>query len=124
MEQVEVDGLRVAYERAGTGPPLVLLHGGVGDGPTLWRRQLEGLCDDFTVVAWDAPGAGGSSDSTRVVRHGRLTPTAWPALSSGSAWNDHVAGLSFGGPLALELYRRHAPARGRCVLWPALVTWP
>jgi pimeloyl-ACP methyl ester carboxylesterase len=62
METVEVDGLRVAYERAGQGPPVVLLHGYVGDGATTWRRQLEELGDQFTVVAWDAPGAGGSSD--------------------------------------------------------------
>ena len=62
METIEVDGLRIAYERAGAGPPLVLLHGYVGDGPTTWRPQLQGLGDDFTVVAWDAPGAGRSSD--------------------------------------------------------------
>ena len=62
MAVIEVGGLRVGYERAGTGPPLVLLHGYVGDGPTTWRRQLEGLSDAFTVVAWDAPGAGRSSD--------------------------------------------------------------
>jgi hypothetical protein len=35
MEQVEVNRLRITYQRAGTGPPLVLLHGYVGDGPTL-----------------------------------------------------------------------------------------
>jgi hypothetical protein len=62
MEMVEVDGLQIAYERAGIGPPLVLLHGYVGDDPTTWRRQLDGLCDEFTVVTWDAPGAGRSSD--------------------------------------------------------------
>jgi pimeloyl-ACP methyl ester carboxylesterase len=28
MDSVEVGGLRVAYRRAGQGPPLVLLHGG------------------------------------------------------------------------------------------------
>jgi pimeloyl-ACP methyl ester carboxylesterase len=38
MDPVEAEGLRIAYERAGAGPPLVLLHGYVGDGPTLWRR--------------------------------------------------------------------------------------
>jgi len=27
MEMIDVDGLRIAYERAGDGPPLVLLHG-------------------------------------------------------------------------------------------------
>jgi pimeloyl-ACP methyl ester carboxylesterase len=62
MEMVEVDGLQIAYERAGSGPALVLLHGYVGDGPTTWRRQLDGLSDEFTVVAWDAPGAGRSAD--------------------------------------------------------------
>jgi pimeloyl-ACP methyl ester carboxylesterase len=36
-ETVEVDGRRIAYERAGVGPPLVLLHGYVGDGSTTWR---------------------------------------------------------------------------------------
>ena len=54
METTEVHGLRIAYERAGDGPPLVLLHGYVGDGPTTWRPQLEGLGDEFTVIAWDA----------------------------------------------------------------------
>ena len=59
---VDVDGLDVGFERVGAGPPLVLLHGYVGDGPTTWRAQLDGLADDFMVVAWDAPGAGRSSD--------------------------------------------------------------
>ena len=60
---IEVEGLRIAYHRAGVGPPLMLLHGYVGDGPTSWRRQIEALANEFTVVAWDAPGAGGSSDT-------------------------------------------------------------
>jgi hypothetical protein len=35
----------------------VLLRGYVGDGPATWRPQIEGLSDEFTVVAWDArPG--------------------------------------------------------------------
>ena len=34
MEMIEVDGLHIAYERTGGGPPLGLLHGSVGDGPT------------------------------------------------------------------------------------------
>jgi pimeloyl-ACP methyl ester carboxylesterase len=61
LDQVEVGGLRVAYRRAGQGPALVLVHGGLGDSRD-WRRQLDGLSDQFTVVAWDAPGCGGSSD--------------------------------------------------------------
>lgn len=62
MEHVEVGGLRIVYERAGDGPPLVLVHGFGGDGISTWSHQLEGLSDVFTVVAWDAPGAGRSSE--------------------------------------------------------------
>jgi pimeloyl-ACP methyl ester carboxylesterase len=54
MEVIDVAGLRVAYECVGNGPPLVLLHGYAGDGVTTWRQQIEGLSDEFTVVAWDA----------------------------------------------------------------------
>lgn len=62
MDQLEVEGLRIAYERAGEGSPLVLLHGYVGDGRATWRCQIAELSDEFTVVAWDAPGSGRSSD--------------------------------------------------------------
>ena len=59
--RVEVGGLTIAYERQGEGPPLVLLHGGISDHRE-WSRQLDGLSDEFTVVAWDTPGCGRSSD--------------------------------------------------------------
>jgi pimeloyl-ACP methyl ester carboxylesterase len=51
MNTVKVDGRAIAYERAGQGPPLVLLHGYVGDGPTTWRPQLDALSDEFAGAA-------------------------------------------------------------------------
>jgi pimeloyl-ACP methyl ester carboxylesterase len=61
MDTVHAGGHRIAYDLKGEGPPLVLLHGYVGDRRR-WRPQIEALSDQFTVVAWDAPGYGGSSD--------------------------------------------------------------
>lgn len=61
VEHIEVDGVRIAYRRAGTGPPVVLLHGGIGDSRK-WVHQLEHLSDRFSLHAWDAPGAGASDD--------------------------------------------------------------
>jgi pimeloyl-ACP methyl ester carboxylesterase len=55
MDSIEVEGLRIAFQRAGQGQPIVLLHGGPTDSRE-WRRQLDGLSDEFTVVAWDMPG--------------------------------------------------------------------
>ena len=59
--RAEVGGHSVAYRQAGEGPALVLLHGFLCDS-RVWERQLMDLSDQLTVVAWDAPGAGSSSD--------------------------------------------------------------
>jgi pimeloyl-ACP methyl ester carboxylesterase len=123
MEQVEVDGLRIAYERAGAGPPLVLLHGYVGDAPTTWRRQLEGLCDEFTVVAWDAPGAGGSSDPPESFGMAGYADCLAGFVQGLGLEQPHVAGLSFGGALALALYRRHAAIPATLILASAYAGW-
>jgi len=123
MEMIEVDGLRIAYQRAGAGPPLILLHGYVGDGPTLWRRQLEGLCDEFTVVAWDAPGAGGSADPPASFGMAGYADCLAGFVDRLGLGTPHVAGLSFGGALALELYRRHPGIPMTLTLASAYAGW-
>ena len=61
MKKIQLGNIRIAYTQAGHGPPLVLLHGGMEDSRS-WRQQIDGLSDEFTVFAWDAPGCGQSSD--------------------------------------------------------------
>src|SRR5687768_12684255 len=100
----EWNGLEVAYRRAGDGPPLVFLHGATSDG-RLWQPQLAALADEFTVVAWDEPGAGGSSDipgDFELADYADCLAALIEHLELGAA---HVAGLSWGGTVALELYR-------------------
>jgi pimeloyl-ACP methyl ester carboxylesterase len=123
MEMIDVDGLRIAYERAGDGPPLVLLHGYVGDGPTTWRRQIEGLSDEFTVVAWDAPGAGRSSDPPESFGMADYADCLAGFVTRLGLEKPHVAGLSFGGALALELYRRHSDIPTTLILASAYAGW-
>lgn len=123
METVEVEGLRITYERVGSGPPLVLLHGYVGDGRATWRQQLEGLCDEFTVIAWDAPGAGGSSDPPESFGMAGYADCLARFLSTIGLERAHVAGLSFGGALALELHRRHPALPLTLILASAYAGW-
>jgi pimeloyl-ACP methyl ester carboxylesterase len=94
MEMIEVDGLRITYERAGSGPPLVLLHGYAGDGPTTWRHQLEGLGDDFTLIAWNAPGVGGSSDPPESFGMAGYADSLAGFIAALGLEAPHVAGLS------------------------------
>jgi pimeloyl-ACP methyl ester carboxylesterase len=123
MEQVEVEGLRIAFERAGAGPPLVLLHGYVGDGPTLWRRQLEELSDLFTVVVWDAPGAGGSADPPESLGIAGYADCLAGFIEQLGLERPHVAGLSFGGIVALALAGRHPAIPATLILASAYAGW-
>ncbi|WP_214104007.1 alpha/beta fold hydrolase [Acrocarpospora catenulata] len=58
--KVAVDGGYLHYVRAGSGPPLVLLHGWLGTWVT-WQKVIPGLAREHTVIAIDLPGLGDSS---------------------------------------------------------------
>lgn len=60
-ETVSVNGIDISYLRAGDGPPLIMLHG-IGGNAIQFQHQLDGLASAWTVIAWDAPGYGGSGD--------------------------------------------------------------
>jgi pimeloyl-ACP methyl ester carboxylesterase len=122
MHQIEIDGLRIAYRRAGDGPPLVLLHGGPVDSRE-FRRQLADLSDEFTVVAWDAPGCGRSSDPPETFRLPDYADWLAAFIEELRLERPHVLGLSFGGGLALELYRRHPEVPRSLVLASAYAGW-
>jgi pimeloyl-ACP methyl ester carboxylesterase len=123
METIDVHGLDIAYERAGGGPALVLLHGYVGDGPATWRRQLDELCDEFTVVAWDAPGAGGSADPPESFGLAGYADCLAGFIAALELGKPHVLGLSFGGSLALELHHRHPAVPATLILASAYAGW-
>lgn len=122
MDEIEVGGLGIAFERRGTGPPLVLLHGFVGNGQE-WRRQIDDLSDEFTVVAWDAPGSGRSSDPPETFRLADYADCLAAFIDAIGLARPHIAGLSFGGALALELYRRHPTIPVSLVLASAYAGW-
>ena len=104
---VEVGGLAVAYERAGSGPSVVLAHGFVGDGRSTWGSQIDALADEFTVVAWDAPGAGGSSDPPDGFGMDDYADCLAAFLRALQIEPAHLVGLSFGGALVLATFHRH-----------------
>jgi pimeloyl-ACP methyl ester carboxylesterase len=122
METVEVDGLRIAYERVGQGPALVLFHG-AGSDSRLWRPQLEGLSDEFTVFAWDAPGCGQSDDPAPGVSAEELGAITAGFLRAAVPAKPHLLGLSWGSMVALEVYRGYPGLPASLVLTSAYAGW-
>jgi pimeloyl-ACP methyl ester carboxylesterase len=122
MDTVHAAGHRIAYDLKGEGPPLVLLHGYVGDR-RMWRPQIEALSDEFTVVAWDAPGYGGSSDPPESFALSEFADCLAAFIEALGLGRVHVLGISFGGGLALELYSRHPELPMTLVLASAYAGW-
>lgn len=89
--------MQLSRKTAGNGPPLVLLHGGMGS-VNHWHRNFDVLAQHYTVHALDMPGYG---DSPTVSKY---TPTEAFVDLVEAALNDVVpggsfrlAGFSFGG---------------------------
>jgi pimeloyl-ACP methyl ester carboxylesterase len=122
VERIEVGGLRIAFRRAGSGPSLVLLHGALSDGRT-WRRQLDDLSDGFDVIAWDAPGCGSSDDPPQGFSREDYGDCLAGFIAALGLRPPHLAGLSFGSILALELYRRFPDLPRSLVLASAYAGW-
>jgi pimeloyl-ACP methyl ester carboxylesterase len=122
MLHVEVNGLSIAYERIGDGPVLVLLHGFTQDS-RVWRPQLESLSDHFTLIAWDAPGAGQSPDPPETFGIRDWAHSLAGLLDACGVQQAHILGLSWGGLLAQEFYRQYAERVLSLVLADTYAGW-
>ncbi|MCW6005773.1 alpha/beta hydrolase [Micromonospora sp. CPCC 205371] len=60
---VSADGTEIAGRVLGQGPPLVLVHGAIGDGDIAWEALLPYLTDRFTCYLPSTRGRGLSSDN-------------------------------------------------------------
>jgi pimeloyl-ACP methyl ester carboxylesterase len=122
VNRIEVHGHSIAYRQQGEGPPLLLLHGWPTNSRE-WRPQVLGLADEFQVVAWDAPGAGQSSDPPEQFRLPDWADVLAAFIQALGLPGVHVGGLSWGGGLALELYRRHPAVVRSLILLGAYAGW-
>lgn len=114
---VLVNGVRLHYERAGTGRPLILLHGLVGSARN-WRRNIHVLASHATVYAVDLLNMGESEripglDASLEATADRIAE-CMDALGLEEA---DIAGHSHGGAVAMMLAARHPHRVRRLVLF-------
>lgn len=81
------------------------------------------LSDEVRVVAWDAPGAGPSSDPPDTFTTASYAHCLAGFLDAIGIERAHVLGLSWGGILAQELYRLYAERFRSLVLAGAYAGW-
>jgi len=94
----------LVYDRAGTGEPVVLIHG-IGHRRQAWRPVFERLSERYDVIAVDLAGFGESPSFPAGVPYSMEVACVHLAEQF-AAWGverPHVVGNSLGGAIALEL---------------------
>lgn len=111
---LDAAGWRVRYVRAGSGPPLVLLHGFASSIYT-WSETLPALAARHDVIALDLPGFGGTE--TRPTLSADDLARAVPAVTDGLGLGAYdLAGHSLGGAIAAVTAAAHPQRVRRLVL--------
>lgn len=103
MPSVDVNGARLWYDEAGSGPAVLLLHGGLGDSG-LWEPVVPFLAERFRTIRSDLRFYGRST--------GPNAPWSWHddaigVLDELGIERAALVGLSLGGKLALDIALTH-----------------
>jgi pimeloyl-ACP methyl ester carboxylesterase len=109
MKKISVKGLMLAYERVGSGKPLVLIHGFPLDHST-WNETAELLKNDFDLILPDLRGFGESSTVDSVYTMDDMADDLAALLDSLGVEKISLAGHSMGGYVALAFAAKY-PAR-------------
>ncbi len=99
----EVNGARIAYEVAGAGHPLTLIHAGIADR-RMWDDQFAAFAAEYRTVRYDIRGFGQST----------IPPSPYTMREDLRALLDHLGiarthllGVSLGGSIAIDFTIDH-----------------
>jgi pimeloyl-ACP methyl ester carboxylesterase len=107
---LEIGPLRLYYEMDGSGPVLLLLHGGINTIETSFdnlRRELRG---QRTLLAIEQQAHGRTADIDRPLSYEQMVADTFHALKALNLPPVDVFGFSDGGIVALGLAARHPEA--------------
>jgi 3-oxoadipate enol-lactonase len=123
MPLLEKNGLRVEYQRSGSGPDLLLLHSLLTE-LTVFARVLPALEAGHRVTRINLPGFGASAPVAleTVGDHADHIARVMDALELPRATG--VFGNGFGAFVALELAIRHGARFGRLLVADTLAAFP
>ncbi len=120
MATTTSNGVLIAYETAGNGPPIVLVHGFASSRDGNWKAMgwFDHLVNDGRrIVALDCRGHGesGKPHDSAAYDGPRMSEDVIAVMDTAGVEEADLMGYSMGGGIALDLLARH-PGRFRSVI--------
>lgn len=106
---------RAHWTEAGSGEPVVLIHGLGGDA-SFWDDEVAAWSDDFRLLAVDLRGSGLTPSSPATFSIADLADDIAEVLDEASIDRAHVVGFSLGGLVAQQFAVAHHARVGRMAL--------
>ena len=120
----EVNGVKLYYQTVGSGPPLMLMHGGLGCDHSAYLPQFLDIADQWTLILYDHRGNGRS----RPIEWQGVSHDTWAA--DADALREHLGhekisllGHSYGGFLAQEYAARYPERLEALILLCTAPAW-
>jgi pimeloyl-ACP methyl ester carboxylesterase len=114
-DHIVVDDVIIYYEVFGGGPPVFVLHGGLGSLVDM-RHQIESLARNHLVIAPDSRGHGRSTDSAAPLSYAEMADDVRGLLDRLAIREADIVGWSDGGIIGLTLALRYPERVGRLVM--------
>jgi len=111
---LETNGIKLFYEKTGSGPALILLHGN-GETHHIFDIAVENLRQHFTVYAVDTRGHGESSP-VREFHYEDMADDIYGFISQLGLRQPALYGFSDGGIIGLLLAARHPGLLSRLIV--------
>ena len=113
-----VNGITLFYATVGSGPPVLLLHGGLSNSD-YWGHQVPALAAHHQVILVDSRGHGRSTRDAQPYGYDLMADDVVGLLDALKVAKADVVGWSDGGIIGIDLALRHPDRIGRVFAFAA-----
>jgi len=97
-----INGIEMYYEVHGSGEPLILIHGGLGNA-NYWSNQVPALAEHYKVITLDSRGHGRSTFNDQPIGYDLMTSDVVALMDYLKIDKANIVGWSDGGIIGLDM---------------------